>query len=1266
MNTRSSKLRALSFALSLVLCLGLGIRAYAQTTQQFTGHVFDTAGAVIPQAEVVVHNLSSNVDTTTVTTALGAYTVPYLQPGIYTITVTKQGFEAEKKTDITLNIDQTSTIDFKLKVGTTREVVTVVADAEQIELSKADRGEIIEADRINEMPIDGRNVYELYDLSPGVEDFTNPAYPRVFDNVTDNFKANGAPQAPSLNLDGITNEAGGMPNNGFTTNSAIVPGEDTVQEYKVVTNAYDASYGKGGGAAIDVALKSGGNPFHGVLNYTKRGAWLDTYSWASKFAATPSSPATKAPHNRNQFSFEADGPVVIPHLYNGKNRLFYVASYEELLDTLPSQSPFYFSVPNPDWLTGDFSTAQYWNTALNNGNGGLAPLNIYDPLSTPTLQVDPNDGKSKLTYQQFPGNKIPSNRIDQVGQALANIEGLVKPNFNPGPGYAPWTDNYIAWQLEKDTWRNALVKVDYNLSQNNKLSFHWAAQARFSNSLSVTCLPNSDPANMNGKGAQPQSQSGGAQWTHIFSPNLIANLNATVVTQANKSHQGPAFSSNIYETLGFASAFYNQVSNTNSFPYVGMDGPPNGGPANWLGYAPMSWFGSGGSFNQHDLALLPTVTWIKGAHSIKAGIDVRFHQSSNPIGGNNDQWHFGTPFSSEFYQASDAVGYSSGSSIASMLLGYPESGTVVHNLHDFESQHDYAFYVQDDWKLTKQLTLNLGFRWDIQQPVTSRTNAFNGIFNTNVTNPASTDAVAIQGGLEFAGVNGQPAGAWKTNWLELQPRIGFAYAITTKMSIRGGVGENFQYFNGVDGQSGFATSTSYTSSCDNGEKPFTGDTTTDCAGAGLGLANPIPIVNQPVGARNGYYQNLGQGINFINPNYHIPALWSYSLTYEAALSRRDTASVSYVGNISPDLPVAYNINSPSTSFYAQCDAFRAGFSGNSADPTYLKCQNSATQVANPFLGLNGFQGSGYYGNPTVYSGDMTRPYPAFFDINEAGITNDSKSWYNSLQIEGKHDVSHSLVLHANYTHARALQSGQWLDQLNGVKATQLSQNADVRHTVKFSGVGYLPFGRGQLLLSNVNRFTDMLVSGWEISPMLSYYSGFAMRPNGNWAWNTSAPMGIKHKNTSVNGNQAIVGVDPCIGYVDQVTGAVKPYPAATAAGCSQIKWVDHSQVPYAAQLNTVDFGIRSPGAVNFDMNGSKNFKIPDGAKIGLSENTNLQLRVDILNVLNHPNWDWNDGVSSSGFDLNPSDQNWGKIVKGPSNSPTNYQRVLQLSARLNW
>src|ERR1017187_3329977 len=469
--------------------------ARAQSIQQFTGRVTDSSGAVISDAIVTVHNQATDESFRVPTTHAGDYTVPYLKPGIYAITAEAAGFEKKSKTDITLNVDQTSTINFALQVGSQAVTVTVSASAQQIEFSKADRGEIIDAERIQEMPLNGRNPLNLFGLSPGTLNTENPIYPRPFDNTNEHLYANGAATMVAVNIDGVTNDnEHGL--NGY------VPAVDSLQEFKVVLNPYDASYGRAGSGAIDLALKSGTNTLHGdVYEYVRR-AWLDASTWQNNY-----NNIAKPVHTRDQYGFELDGPLIVPRIYNGNDKTFFLIQYEQMNESLPSASGTVTSIPDPAWLTGDFSNATYFNSQTHS----LQPLLIYDPLSPLQSVVDPVDGKTKTAHSLFPGNKIPAGRIDPVGQAIAQLYSGIAPNVSAGVGFAPYQNNHYWLVVENDIWRNALVKIDQNIGANDKLTARWGAQGRWA-SENLTGIPLSSPASYPDNTTQPKFQTGALEW----------------------------------------------------------------------------------------------------------------------------------------------------------------------------------------------------------------------------------------------------------------------------------------------------------------------------------------------------------------------------------------------------------------------------------------------------------------------------------------------------------------------------------------------------------------------------------------------------------------------------------------------------------------------------------------------------------------------------------------------------------------------------------
>jgi len=786
----------------LFLCLTmLGRPAGAQSGQQFVGHVEDTSHAVIAGAAVTVHNEGTGEDISVKATGAGDYTVPYLKLGTYTITAEKPGFKTVSRTHITLNTDQTSKINFTLPVGAVSESVTVSDAGAHIELSKADRGEIIGNERIEEMPSDGRNYQVLFGLSPGTNNTSNPQYPRQQDDVSSNLHLTGIPQATvQENLDGGTNDTA----NGWSASNVPL---DAISEFKVVLNPYDASYGRAGGGAVDASLKSGTNRLHGSLYEFARRPFLDAQSYQYNYVK--SQPGNTAPspsrHKRDQFGLELDGPVYIPHLYNGRNKTFFLLQWEQAYEELPGSGGNFDSIPNPQWLTGNFAGAQYFDNTTKT----LMPLIIYDPLTPLVSVVDPLDGKTKLAHSPFPGNVIPQNRLDPVGVAIGQYYNQIAPNYNPGPGYAPFQQNHFYLPVESDTSRNGLIKIDHVFGPRDRGNIRWTGFERFDNS-SPNGIPTSNPSNNEFVQVQPKEQQYAIDEIHTFSPNLILDNKLTGGTEEQGITSGSTGLS--LAQLGFSQHFISNAFITNRFPNVN----PNG----YLNFAPG---GTSGASDAHNLGYQPSMTLVHGRHTIRAGFDMRLYQYANVGNAQNNQFQFNNTFTQHYYNSPDAPGITSGNSIAGLLLGYPSGGSIIFNNNPFYSQHYYGFWAQDDVKITSKLTLNLGIRYDLLGARTERHNKVNYDFNTTAINPLDAQVTnragltgPLKGGIEFAGVNGNPRGAYATNLLNIQPRFGAAYAFSDRTSLRAGFGEMFIQDEANDHSNGFSAQTNLNTSTDNG------------------------------------------------------------------------------------------------------------------------------------------------------------------------------------------------------------------------------------------------------------------------------------------------------------------------------------------------------------------------------------------------------------------------------------------------------------------
>src|ERR1035437_3840267 len=936
----TDKLVRSTFFLLLFCVTMLGRPAAAQSTQQFVGHVVDTSQAVIPAATVTVHNENTGENFVVKTTGAGDYTATYLKPGVYTVTVDKAGFKTVSQTHITLDIDKSSKIDFVLPVGSVSETVTVSAEgAAQIELSKADRGEIIGAERVQEMPTDGRNVLELFELSPGSINTHNPQFTRQQDNVGPDLHANGVPgQAVQEYLDGATNDNP----SGFA--AGFVPPLDSIAEFKVVLNPYDASYGRAGGGAIDISLKSGTNKIHGDMFEYLRRPWLDANSFGNDYnhALHPGNPVVKPQHKRDQFGLEADGPVYIPHIYNGHDKTFFTLQWEQAYENLPDSGITTSSIPNPQWVTGNFSGAQYYNTTT----ASLQPLIIYDPL-----QYVPG---STTVHLPFPGNIIPAHctptppntqcsSLNPVGLALAQYYLGTTPNNNPGPGVSPFTNNLTNQGVENDISRTGLVKLEQNFGPRDRGSIRWGAFERYAVE-NRNGVPLSNPSNAAFHQIQPKDETFAIDEIHTFSPTFILDNKANVDNLKLGLLNGVF--GNFASPLGSSTNYQNQLIGIPAlFPNI-----------TGTGYVDLGVGGPGNYQINHVLAYQPSITLIRGRHTIRAGFDMHLYQISNPNTGSNPTFSFSRQYTQQFdnnhSSGGDDDGYTSGNGIASLLIGDPNSGSLKYSISPFYSQHYFSEWAQDDWKITPKLTLNFGVRYDILEAPVERHNKLNYAFDTTDSNtqinnqvqalhpgaycsvtPATAPGTClsgpITGGVRFAGsttdqtglTSTNSRGAYATNLLHIQPRFGAAYAFSRRTSLRAGFGE--MYINNLsnDSSNGFSASSTYNTSSNNG--------TPNGNFEPLGnLGDPYPTsaggTVQPTGASLGLATTPGSTINFTNPQYQVPSIWEYSVSLEQLLTKHDVLDISYSGAREYNAEGNININPKSAAYTAPCDFDRTG------------------------------------------------------------------------------------------------------------------------------------------------------------------------------------------------------------------------------------------------------------------------------------------------------------------------------------------------------
>jgi hypothetical protein len=1233
------------------------------SAQEFTGRVTDPTGAVVPKVVVTAHNVDTGVDVKTTTNGSGSYTIPYLHYGNYVVLAEKDGFKEAIRTGINLHVYETSVVNFSLQVGKATETIVVNADT-LLDNGKADVGEVVENTRVTELPLNGRDPQLLADLVAGESNSYQYGYHRPFDDNVQYTSVNGGGSGNiEMLLDGTPNESSPINITGGTTekiaHNAYVAPVDSVQEFKMITSPYDAQYGLMAGAVEDVILKSGTNAIHGDAYEYARRTWLDANSWENDFAISHLkagvNPADEgletAKMKWDQFGFELDGPIVVPKIYNGKNKSFFTVQWEHFKQAAPVTD--IESVPDPAWTGsdgnggGNFSNLTYYES----WTGQYVPKQIYDPATT-TLSG------GQYVRTQFANNQIPSSQLDKM--AMAILKMYPKPNLNTA-GQNTWSSNYALSTAGHDVYNNILLKWDEYFSSKDRFSLRYGYWMR-----NTTYNGNGMPSPLS-TGYWPEvarSHTFAVEETHTFSPKLLFDFKSSVNVRDDLLREGSYFDPT---TIGWSKSTVAQLGTAAAtempeIMFFGGDGTTIGTNSN-------------NEAIKNSLNVFPMVTWIKGSHTIHAGLDARFWQNGYALLGGGAlfyQWGNWT------YATANHSTYSflDGNDIADFALGLPNGGQNQIWPQTYQSQHYWAPFIQDDWKVSKKLTLNIGARWDFAPSLVTRRDIGNYAFDTSSYNPVNSTALSASlsalgvgslfGGETFLGVNGNPRSIYKTQKLNIQPRIGFAYSLNNKTVIRGGFGESMRTPQNGPGVDGFSAYTSYVSS----------DYSKGSSNGGVypqyqnKLETPFASngVNQPIGATHGLETNLGDGHSFINPSYQTPSFWSYSLGFERQFSPSDTVNVSYVGSRLYNGDSSANINSQGDmSLRESCNPENGGKPQYCGDPA-SDGKNNYNNVSNPFYQNSAFDtGTARYYQSYINKLDLTRPMPHFGDVTE-NLLNQSRTWYNSLQVTAMHRVSNALTLHGTWTWSKSMDAGGWTDQNYQIQARNMD-TGDVTHRITLSGIFTLPVGRGHLLLPNANRIVDAAIGGWQLSGMSRIESGTPITVSNYYL---HSPKVKRHMEAGHEYNTYVRVFAACAErYVrndsessnkdDDSAWSIAKYNDLSdpIMGSSNTTYdytgtcpngSDFRDVPsYAPGQRTTYIGMRNPGNKSFDVSMSKDFE--------LVKNMKLQVRADAFNVLNHPEW-------TGGPDTSTGDATFGIMTK--SSSVSNSARIGQLSAKIVW
>ena len=1111
-------------------CLGGAAIATAQgTSGQVVGRVTDPSGGAVAGAAVKVINTETGFSREVQTGTAGEYTVPLLPPGTYRVTVIKAGFHAVNHTGITLAVDQVARIDAALELGSVTQEVQVTSAAPLLDTETSALGQIVDNAKIQSIPLNGRSPFRLVQLTPGV--LTVPGANGQFGDVPvntnwdTNFSINGShQQSNEILIDGVPSTTGQF--NTITT----IPSIEATQEFKVQSSNLSAEWGRFSGGVVNVSTRPGTNEFHGAVYEYLRNNAFDANEFFNKGAGRDI-----PPFHMSQFGGAVGGPIHLGRFYSGKNRTFFFADYQGT--RWKRGDTFRTSVPLAQERSGDFSKTL-------NQTGALVV--IYDPQST-----KPDAARAGNSIRGiFPGNVLPASRINPIAKKMLDYFPVPNAPADPFTNF----NNFVSNATRNVDQNQLSGRVDHNFSD------AYRTFVRFAHNRTILAQPDyfgnaATPGN-GSVGRTPFHQTSVA-WDHTLnlSPTTILSVKYGFARwyqfRATRSYGFDA------RTLGFSDSVVRQFQ-IPVFPTVSIE--------QYSGLGGQTYFSSGNDTH----SLNGSLTKVMGKQTIKFGGDVRMNRINFIlIGGGSGTYSFTRAFTRgpnplTFYD-------NAGNGVASLLLGNPASGSAPIiggvSLQDFY----LAGYVQDDIRLTKRLTMNIGLRYETESPFTDRYNSIN-FFDRDLPSPVRNSRFPdLKGGLVFASASNRHV--WQWNKLNFAPRLGFAWSALPKTVIRFGGGaflapaETSNTATAFAANQGYSASTPFVSSVDGGLTPYSS------------FSDPFPSgLIQPTRNTLGASTNLGQGISVWDDQQAMPRTYQWNVDLQRELPGQVLVDAAYVGSRGMHL------------------TFR-NRSLNDLDPQYLSRGAALNQLTpNPFFGTINV---GTFAQPTITQRQLLLPYPQYTGVTLINKTA-ADSVYHALQIKIDKRFSNGVSALLAYTFAKLISNANNdVSQIGSINVSNVQNwynlrneravsELDVSQNLTASYVAELPFGPGKRFFSTTSRWRAALAGGWQINGITSYRKGLPLTIS------ATIPGGGNRPNS---------------------TGKSAAIPSSRSRGDAIAQWFDTSAFLLPPSFSLGNVGrtvpdVRGPSLVNQDLSLIKNTRI--------REKLSLQLRFEYFNVFNRP------------------------------------------------
>jgi len=1068
----------LRLLLIVVVLTSLSPRLFGQASYQaqIRGTVFDASGAVLPGAKVTITEVGTNLSQTTETDRYGNYILRALRPSTYSLKVEAGNFQTVEKKNVVLAVDQETSLNFTLRPAGTSTEVMVTESAPLLDTQSSSLGTDVTNEYVKQIPLLNRNFFGLVFLNAGVSETAGSGTADSNYPTGTNFVSNGQRNATAeVRMDGALLSA---PEEGEGGNSNLFyePSVEAVQEFKVQNNAFSAEFGSNGGTVVNMALKSGTNAYHGSGWWFGQRDAFDANDFFSNQAGLP-----KPAHSRDQYGVAIGGPI-------RKNRTFFFVDIERVVESNPIN--IVGTVPTVDERKGDFSKA----LITDPDTGAVVPNLIYNPFSV-----------TNGTRPQFPGNRIPSDLWDGVGQNILNLYPL--PNQ---PGSADGTNNFRANTNLNNKGLQFDVKVDEQLSNSMHLAGRYSRGHSAQNAPAI--LADGDPFN-DGINYVTTVNNGGLQFDWTLRPTLLATARFAVdIVHAPGFTKYPSATS-----VGFPPILDNANPGISRIPAIIVDSP-------WTSIYDQCCVDT--KLDHTLYAYSSALAWAEGKHNIKFGFEQRqFFNNFQEPNYATGYFHFAQTVTEQTIGGFSPI---QGNPFADILLGVGDYGGIGVDPMALNKSKETSLYIQDDWRVTPKLTLNLGLRYEWSTPYTERFNHiefsdFTG--DSGITLDLSSGDPALQalglGPTRLKGITQFPTSSHRNvpvdrnNWA---PRLGFAYQLTPNTVVRGGAGiyygmnvaTNYQYVGTAFRKDGNIYFTKNDLNCSTGKRQ-------DCQYATF--ENPFPAgLPEPQGTKYGALAEWG----FANQNdlgtteARNADIYQWSLGVQRLLPGQLVVSVDYSANRSTHLPWGGASGATTRNRDFISSAVRRRFSQDgqcnddgTVDFSQLYSYNNLhCLVTNPFYSM--FQGpnavfnepDSLYNDPQIPLINLLRPYPQFDGYFEGLPLLAASSFYNAMQVRFQKRMSHYISFEGGYTLSKSTDNSSsgrnaWVgglvfdnpQELDNLKAEHSISANDATHRLAMAIIADSPVGRGRWIGHDMNRILDAVAGGWTISTIVTFQSG---------------------------------------------------------------------------------------------------------------------------------------------------------------------------------